>query len=86
MIKTKKVCICDICGKSVDAVARPWQYNDTEYFPPEGWGKGSVNTDVDICPECYKKLNCPTEICRNLKDMPQADWDALTTVRGGTQS
>ncbi len=56
MIEMRTVCICDVCGKTVDAIGRQGQYNETDYDPPKGWGKGAANDDVDICPECMKKL------------------------------
>lgn len=70
MIKEKVVCICDLCGKTVEAVARSGQYNETEYDPPKDWSKGSVNNDVDICPECKKKLSQPTMSYRMGTDHP----------------
>lgn len=64
MIKTKTVCVCDVCGRIVDAVARSGQYNETEYDLPKDWSKGSVNNGVDICPDCKRKLSKPMEIYR----------------------
>lgn len=57
MIESRVVCICDICGKTVAAVARSGQYNETDYVAPKGWRKGVANKDVDICPECAEKMS-----------------------------
>ncbi len=78
MIKTKPICACDICGKTVDAVAKAWPYHEAKYYPPEGWGKGAENTDVDICPECLKKLRRPLGNCRGLEDTAQSCRDEIT--------
>lgn len=84
MIEERIVCICDVCGKTVAAVARPGQYNETDYVAPGDWGTGAASSDIDICPECLKKLNRPSGICRDLKDMSQAERYAITTSRGGS--
>lgn len=52
MIEERVVCICDVCGKTVEAA----KVDNEQYVAPRGWKKGIANNNVDICPECMKKL------------------------------
>lgn len=52
MIDLRTVCICDVCGKTVEAA----KVDNEQYVAPRDWGKGAANTDVDICPDCLRKL------------------------------
>ena len=56
MIKKTTVCMCDICGKTVNAKPIGTQYNETDYGRPNGWSGGATES-TDICPECMAKFN-----------------------------
>lgn len=56
MIKTVMVCICDVCGRTEEAVPFGTPYMDKEYHAPVGWCQTAARPDVHLCPDCYGLL------------------------------
>lgn len=55
--------VCDFCGKEETAVKK-LSYSPCKlvFEAPDGWKKGRVNHDIDICPMCAMKY---PDACRD---------------------
>ncbi len=56
MIKSKVVVKCDVCGHIEEAVEIAEDNKEAKHSAPRGWGKVVNGNDVDICPDCMRKL------------------------------
>lgn len=59
MLKTKKIFVCDGCGKEEDP-------KDGTRCLPEGWSYSKVSEEVHFCKECSRKLGINGDCNLNL--------------------